>query len=189
MRIYPWGKLPACLFRRIRRLEAHATVRNQSPLALARLGLDRRRHRSLAPANQRVLSVGVNLVSLQFRMLTCRGQADRSPARIDLLGNLEASLGRVAEQLLHHANHVFVRMVIVIPKDDVISRLLFRLLPFLFPRFDTCVLLGLSHRSVAVFGQQASLSARFRTKIRRRERVGNGRIKPGSLYCSNPIGG
>ena len=32
MRIYPWGKLPACLFRRIRKLEAYATVRNQSPL-------------------------------------------------------------------------------------------------------------------------------------------------------------
>ena len=35
MRIYPWGKLPACLFRQIRKLEAHATVRNQLPLVLS----------------------------------------------------------------------------------------------------------------------------------------------------------
>ena len=33
MRIYPWGKLPACLVRQIRKLEAYATVQNQPPLA------------------------------------------------------------------------------------------------------------------------------------------------------------
>jgi hypothetical protein len=32
IRICPWGKLPAC---QIRKLEAHATVRTQLPLALA----------------------------------------------------------------------------------------------------------------------------------------------------------
>ena len=35
MRTYPWGKLPACHLRQIRKLEAYATVRNQLPLALA----------------------------------------------------------------------------------------------------------------------------------------------------------
>ncbi len=34
MRIYPWGKLPACRLRLLRKLEAYATVRNQLPLAL-----------------------------------------------------------------------------------------------------------------------------------------------------------
>jgi len=34
MKIYPWGELPACHFRRIRKLEAYATVRGQPPLAL-----------------------------------------------------------------------------------------------------------------------------------------------------------
>jgi hypothetical protein len=34
MRIYPWGELPACLLRKIRKLEAYATVRSQLPLAL-----------------------------------------------------------------------------------------------------------------------------------------------------------
>ena len=33
MRSYPWGKLPACLFGQIHKLEAYATVRNQTPLA------------------------------------------------------------------------------------------------------------------------------------------------------------
>ena len=29
--IYPWGELPACLWREIRKLEAYATVWNQLP--------------------------------------------------------------------------------------------------------------------------------------------------------------
>jgi hypothetical protein len=33
MKIYPWGKLPACRFLNFRRLEAYATVRNELPLA------------------------------------------------------------------------------------------------------------------------------------------------------------
>jgi hypothetical protein len=34
MKIYPWGKLPACRFLNSRRLEAYAMVRNELPLAL-----------------------------------------------------------------------------------------------------------------------------------------------------------
>jgi hypothetical protein len=34
MKIFPWGKLPACRFLNSRRLEAYATVRNELPLAL-----------------------------------------------------------------------------------------------------------------------------------------------------------
>ena len=35
MRIYPWGKLPACLSRTDRKLEAYATVRTQWPKDVA----------------------------------------------------------------------------------------------------------------------------------------------------------
>jgi hypothetical protein len=39
MKIYPWGKLPACRFLNSRRLEAYATVRNELPRALLPRGI------------------------------------------------------------------------------------------------------------------------------------------------------
>jgi hypothetical protein len=40
MRIFPWGKLLACLSRQIRKLEAYATVRNKLLLALGNSKLE-----------------------------------------------------------------------------------------------------------------------------------------------------
>jgi hypothetical protein len=48
MKIYPWGKLPACRFLNSRRLEAYATVRNELPLALAPIRFAYRCDRRLA---------------------------------------------------------------------------------------------------------------------------------------------
>ena len=67
--------------------------------------------------------IRLDLITLQFRVLQGRRQANRLPLRIHFLRDLKPLLPRVAKQFLHHLDDVIVRMVIVIPQNDVVSRL------------------------------------------------------------------
>ena len=71
----------------------------------------------------RARELGVDLIAFQFGMLHRRGQTNGAAGRIDLACQLIPLLVRMAEEFLHHSNHVFVGMLIVIPKHDMISRL------------------------------------------------------------------
>src|SRR5262249_34901211 len=53
---------------------------------------------------------------------------DDAAGRVNLLGHLEALLGRVAEQRLQHQDDVFVGVVVVVQQDDVVRRLPLRAL-------------------------------------------------------------
>ena len=74
-------------------------------------------------SDQRILAEGVDLVALQLGVLAGGGEHDRPAAGVDFLGDLKALFHRVAEQLLHHGDHVLERVVVVVPEDDVVARL------------------------------------------------------------------
>ena len=59
----------------------------------------------------------------RFGVLERGGQADGLALRIDLFGDLKALFPRMAEQLLHHFDDIVIRMVVVVPQDDVVTRL------------------------------------------------------------------
>ncbi len=65
----------------------------------------------------------MNLVSLQFGMLEGRREHDHAPLVIDLLGELPAPLRRMPKELAEHDDHVLVGVIVVVPEDDVVSRL------------------------------------------------------------------
>ncbi len=68
-------------------------------------------------------SVSLDLIPLQFRMLEGGRQANGSASRVDLFREFATlRLGHV-KQLLHHRDDVCIRMLGVVPKDDVVSRL------------------------------------------------------------------
>src|SRR4249919_621112 len=91
---------------------------------LARLGLNRRAHRTLATGNSLVGAVGVDLIALQLGVLHRRGQADGLALFIDLFGDQKALFALMTKQLLHHLDDVFVGMIVVVPENDVVPRLL-----------------------------------------------------------------
>ena len=81
----------------------------------------------------------MNLVPFQFGVFTGGRQADDAARRIDFFGDLEGFLIGMPEQFLHHADHVIVGVLVVVPKDDVVARLLPRFLVLLLPQFHACV--------------------------------------------------
>ena len=98
-------------------------TQQKKPRLLARFRLNRGGHGSLATGDQKVLAKRVDLLDFQFRMFARSGQADTSTIRINFVGDFEALIERMAKQLPHHQDDVFVRMVIVVPQNDVVSGL------------------------------------------------------------------
>ena len=80
-------------------------------------------HRPLAAGDHGILAEGVDLVAFQFGVLPGGGQADRAALLVHGLGDQEPLLGRVPEQLLHHADDVVVRVVVVVPEHHVVAGL------------------------------------------------------------------
>lgn len=81
---------------------------NTSDQLTAWLRFNRSGHGSLAPWNQKVLTKRVNLLDFQLRVFPRRGQADTSTIGINLVGNFESLIKRMAKQLPHHQDDVFV---------------------------------------------------------------------------------
>lgn len=104
-------------------------------------GLNTCAHRTGAVGDQIIFPKGVNLISLQFRVLARGGQHDDPALGIDFDGQLHASLPIVPEQCFEHHDHIFMRVIVVVPQYDVVPRLLFRLVPAIF-----FLLLGLIFR-------------------------------------------
>ena len=76
----------------------------------------------------------MNLVTFKFCVLFGGCEANAAPSRIDDFGQLKALAERVPKELPHHQDHVFVGMVIVIPKHDMVTGLPLPLFVFLLFR-------------------------------------------------------
>src|SRR5690606_21177467 len=64
-----------------------------------------------------------NLLHLQLGMFARGGQANGAACAIDAASDLEAGFERMAEELLHHDHHVLIRVIVVVPEDDMVARL------------------------------------------------------------------
>ena len=95
-------------------------------------GFDRGGHRTFATGDQRIFPEGMNLVAFQFRMFASGGEADGFSLLVDFVSDLVPLFGSVAEQLPHHADHVLIRVLIVVPEHHVVAGLPFGLLVRLF---------------------------------------------------------
>ena len=98
--------------------------------------LNRGFHGTLATLDMLIFAESVNLITLEFRVFLRGGQADGFALRIDFASNHEAAVDGVSEQLPHHADHVVVRVIIIIPQYHVVPRLLLRFPIFLAGRSD-----------------------------------------------------
>lgn len=67
----------------------------------------------------------MDLVAFEFGVLLGRGQTDRFPVSVYHFGDLKALLQWMSKQLLHHQHHILVGVIIVVPQDYVVARLLF----------------------------------------------------------------
>ena len=68
----------------------------------------------------------MNLFELEFRVFARGRQADTATILVHLERDLETSFDRMTEQLAHHDHHVFKRVVVVIPKNDMVAGLTLR---------------------------------------------------------------
>ena len=66
----------------------------------------------------------MDLVPFEFGMFLGGGQANAATIGINTLGNFKALGKRVAEQLPHHQDNVFIGVIVVIPQNHVVARLL-----------------------------------------------------------------
>lgn len=65
----------------------------------------------------------MDLVSLQFRVFFGRGKADGTAFCVHFDSDLEPTFYLMTKQGSHHLDDVFIRVIIVIPQDDMIARL------------------------------------------------------------------
>ncbi len=72
----------------------------------------------------------MNLIAFEFSVFSSRGEANRLAVGIDDFGDFESFAKRMSKKLSHHQHNVLVRMIIVVPQDNIVSRLLFRPLVF-----------------------------------------------------------
>jgi len=73
----------------------------------------------LERAKSRSRHEGLDLVALQRGMLFGGREHDGPPGTVDFLGELEATFGRMAEELLEHRGDVFEGMVVVVPERRI----------------------------------------------------------------------
>src|SRR5690606_2589376 len=85
--------------------------------------LDRCAHRTFARDDANVFSVGVNLIAFQFRVFARGRKHDRLAAVGDLVGKLVSLFHGIAEEVMQHEYYKLIRMVVVVPEDDMIRRL------------------------------------------------------------------
>jgi hypothetical protein len=130
-------------------------------------------HRASAAADFGILAVGMYLIALQLGMLSGRRQHNGFATVIDFFGDLEALYHGVAKKLLQHGDDVFERMILVVPQNDIVSRLPlgFLLLPYLF--LEHGLLDRLGHSDVRLVCHA----------VTSKTACDNSRIASGPLYC------
>ena len=86
--------------------------------------LDRAAHRAFAAGDEPIAAEGVDLVAFEFRMFHRGRQTNGTARSIDFPRQFIALFRRMTEEILHHPNDIVVRMIVIIPQDDVVPGLL-----------------------------------------------------------------
>jgi hypothetical protein len=92
------------------------------PCAVLRGGLDYGAHGAFGTGQAPVGSVGVDLVSGVFGLAQFAGDEHGTAGAIDLFGVAVGLVESEDEDLLQHFDHVIVRVIIVIQKNDAVER-------------------------------------------------------------------
>lgn len=106
-------------------MRIEASKKTQTGALLAGNGLDRCFHGSVTAFDQSIGSEGLDLVSFQFGVLSGCSQADGTSGRIDGTSDRIRHRSGITKQLPHHQLDIVVRMIVVIPQNDVVLGLSF----------------------------------------------------------------
>lgn len=72
--------------------------------------------------NAPVSPIGMDLLLFEFCSLSRGGVDNHATRGIDLDGHLKSALFGVAEEFHEHFDDVFIRMVVVVPQNDMVPR-------------------------------------------------------------------
>ena len=104
-------------------MRGRARASTQASASRACLGLNGCAHRAPRPGDELVGTKGMNLVSLEFSVLLSRGQHHNPALEINLLRQQVARFGRMTKELPEHADHILIRVIVVVPENDMVTRL------------------------------------------------------------------